>query len=258
VVVLLVSASIDRLGNRLEAGSPTEADLRLLEDFRRSFKTAYREVVGGIRSTLAVEVTGRPAKSTRSLVEKLRRESIRLSQMQDIAGCRLVVKDAFHQDIGVMVLPVMFANARVEDRRSKPNHGYRAVHVIATIDGKRIEIQLRTELQHQWAEWSEKCADVLDPAIKYGGGPQVIRSYLESVSVAIANLEELEGNQGRVLTFQVKGILERTGESADPFVSELRETIEALPARIERRRTELSQAIRRAHDFTVRAEQGLV
>ncbi|MDE2181227.1 MAG: hypothetical protein KGJ40_10350, partial [candidate division NC10 bacterium] len=68
--------------------SLTESDLRILDEYRRSFEGAYETVVRTLRDELHLEPTGRPAKSTSSLIEKLRRESIRLSQVQDIAGCR--------------------------------------------------------------------------------------------------------------------------------------------------------------------------
>src|SRR5262245_9379183 len=84
---------IDRLGDRLKKGAVEEPDLILLDSYRRSFGTAYETVVQTIRTEIELEPTGRPAKSTNSLIEKLKRESIRLTQVQDIAGCRLVVSD---------------------------------------------------------------------------------------------------------------------------------------------------------------------
>ncbi len=89
---------IDRLGDRLRKGNFTDSDLRLLDDYRRSFTNAYEQVVGLIRRELKVDPTGRRAKSTTSIAEKLRRESIRLSQIQDIAGCRLIVPEISDQE----------------------------------------------------------------------------------------------------------------------------------------------------------------
>ena len=88
---------IDLLGDRLRRGFPSDTDLRILDDYRRSFGSAYELVVRTLRE-LGLEPTGRPAKSTGALVEKLHRESIRLSQVQDIAGCRVVVADIAEQD----------------------------------------------------------------------------------------------------------------------------------------------------------------
>jgi ppGpp synthetase/RelA/SpoT-type nucleotidyltranferase len=185
---------IDRLGDRLREvreDPHTESDLRLLDDYRRSFGEAYEAVVRTIRQRGEFP-TGRLAKSTLSIVEKLRRESIRLSQMQDIAGCRVVVADVVEQEQFVASLRTDFPGASVIDRRDNPTYGYRAVHIIAEISGKPIEIQVRTSLQHLWAELSEKSSDVLDPTIKYGGGTDSWRSFLTKSSEAVAAYEEFE------------------------------------------------------------------
>jgi len=201
----LSKTQIDRLGDRLREGSPTEPDLRLLDGYRRSFGEAYETVVRTIREQLHVELTGRPAKSTSSLIEKLHRESIRLSQVQDIAGCRVVVADVAEQEQVVVSLVSVFSGASVVDRRANPNYGYRAVHVIAQITGKLIEIQVRSLLQHSWAEFSEKCSDVVDPSIKYGGGPDVIRQALASISTGIASIEASEGEIAQAQAQDVNG-----------------------------------------------------
>ena len=137
--MVLSSSQIDKLGQRLRNHEPTEADLRELDEHRRSFENAYQHVTEVIRDRLNLESTGRPAKSTPSIVEKLRRESIRLSQVQDIAGCRVIVRDSLQQDDVVTKLTEVFPSASVVDRRSKPSHGYRAVHVIVSIEGKPVE-----------------------------------------------------------------------------------------------------------------------
>ena len=77
---------INRLGDRLRTGDVGESDLRLLDNYRRSFTDAYEDVVVRIRDQLGLEPTGRPTKSKTSIIEKLRRERTRLSRMQDIAG----------------------------------------------------------------------------------------------------------------------------------------------------------------------------
>lgn len=183
---------LDQLGDRLRRGDAKADDFRLLDSFRRSFTPGYEQVLDTIKRNLASEPTGRPAKSTTSIIEKLQRESIRLTQIQDIAGCRLVVPDASAQEQTVDQLRGALAQVSVVDRRSNPSHGYRAVHVIAIADGKPIEIQVRTLLQHLWAEFSEKLADVIDPAIKYGGGPESAKKLLSVSSESVKQLEELE------------------------------------------------------------------
>lgn len=183
---------IDRLGNRIKKDPLTESDLRLLDDYRRSFGEAYETTVRINREQLRLEPTGRPAKSTGAIIEKLRRESIRLSQVQDIAGCRIIVADIAEQERVAVSLRTAFPEVSVIDRRETPSYGYRAVHVIALTSRKLIEIQVRTSLQHLWAELSEKLSDVYDPNIKYGGGEESIRLFLTSASEVLVALETEE------------------------------------------------------------------
>ena len=57
----LSKSQVDRLGERLKAGEPTDDDLRMLDDYRRSFAEAYDHVIATIRDTVSVESTGRRA-----------------------------------------------------------------------------------------------------------------------------------------------------------------------------------------------------
>jgi len=182
-------SSLDRLGDRLREGVVGEAELRQLSEWRASFEPAYRTVVETIRDELMVDPTGRPAKSTGAIVEKLKRESIRLTQMQDIAGLRIVVPLIEQQDEVVSVVSTLFGESVVIDRRERPSHGYRAVHVVVFVSGVPVEVQVRTALQHRWAELSEKISDSVDPAIKYGGGDRAARRILYEISNTIALTE---------------------------------------------------------------------
>ena len=56
-----------------------------------------------------------------------------------------------------------------------------------------IEIQVRTRLQHLWAEISEKFADELGIEVKYGGGQLTVRKALDATSSLVAQIERLEG-----------------------------------------------------------------
>lgn len=173
-------SEIDRLGNRLrDTVSPD--DLRMLHSYRLSFAAAYIAVLDEIRTSIGVAATGRPAKSTTAIVDKLRRESIRLSQMQDIAGCRIVVDSYARQEALVNELTALFSASIISDRRKHPSHGYRAVHLIVPHDNRFVEVQVRTELQHLWAELSEKLADKFGIDVKYGGGPKRVRAVLDNL-----------------------------------------------------------------------------
>ncbi len=158
---------IDKLGERLKAERIAPDDLKMLDEYRGSFRAAYDAVFRKIES-LDLRPSGRPSKSTPSIVDKLKRESIRLSQMQDIAGWRIVVDTIAEQDEVAAKISAVFPKVSIVDRRKRPSHGYRAVHAIILVDDHAIEVQIRTKRQHQWAEYSEMWADALDPSIKYG------------------------------------------------------------------------------------------
>ncbi len=153
-------------------------------------------MVGIIEGQLGLTPTGRPGKSIPSIIEKLKRESIRLSQIQDIAGCRIVVADVPEQDAVARRIAEVFENATIIDRRTRPSHGYRAVHIVVRIDGFAVEVQIRTLLQHLWAEYSEILSDLVDKGLKYGGGPEDFRENLVNVSQLVANLEAIPAGMG--------------------------------------------------------------
>jgi len=183
---------IDRLGERLREGTCSAQDFLELDAYRQSFRPAYDHVLAKVSSLPGLAPTGREAKSTLSIAEKLRRQSIRLSQVQDIAGCRTVVDTIRDQERALADILKVFPTARVEDRRARPSHGYRAVHIIVTVDGRAIEVQLRTQLQDLWAQHCECLADRLDPALKYGGGPLKYLRGLIQISGHHRDLEDLE------------------------------------------------------------------
>ena len=201
-------AQIDRLGERLREGTVSDDDLRELNAYRDTFVGAYNEVAAKILSTAGLEPTGRPQKTPFSIVQKLRRErTMQLSRMQDIAGCRLVVAKVPEQDQLVQGLVHAFNKTTVVDRRQRPSHGYRAVHVIAKVQNKAIEIQVRTELQNLWAQLSEVMSDVFDPAIKYGGGDPIFQGALVQASSYIVSVEEKEKLVGEMDPELVKLLL---------------------------------------------------
>lgn len=166
----------------------TDADLRMLAEYRDSFAEPIGLVVDTIRTELALDPARRMAKSNASIIAKLRRESIRLTQIQDIAGCRLVVSGIVAQDQVTESLANIFETASVIDRRERPSFGYRAVHLTVRVQGKLIEIQVRTKLQHMWAELSEKFFNT-DPEVKYGGGTEFHRTVLSDLSARLADHE---------------------------------------------------------------------
>jgi ppGpp synthetase/RelA/SpoT-type nucleotidyltranferase len=196
-VPTISKSAADRLGETIKSEGFSEQTLIQLDAYRLQFGAAYDFVVRRLRE-LGYEPTGRPAKSSRAILDKLRRESIRLSQIQDIAGCRIVVADLWAQDKALIELRRLFPTAQVVDRRQQPSNSYRAVHTVAMVDDLKVEIQIRTEYQQLWAELSEKLADRFGLEVKYGQGPQVIRENLLATSSSVASLEAWEASLGEL------------------------------------------------------------
>ena len=195
----LSNSQIAKLGDRLRDGVYGAEDLVLLSEYRASFAPALAAVVAEIAtftSTTPVErainePTERAAKSIQSIIYKLQRLSTtQLDRMQDIAGCRLVVGNPLAQDHCVEQLVALFPDSRVDDLREKPHSGYRAVHVVVKALGRRVEVQIRTELQDSWAQCSEYWAFKVDREIKYGGGPKKAGEMLALLSGRVRKHEE--------------------------------------------------------------------
>jgi len=107
-----------------------EADLKLLDDYRRQFATASAEVERVLREEFLQRPAAREAKSTPAIRAKLAREGTRLSTMQDIAGCRVVVSDRAAQRALFEGLARRFMQHKLINRVANPSHGYRALHLV--------------------------------------------------------------------------------------------------------------------------------
>lgn len=169
-----------KLGERLRSTTPpAEADIDLLETMLAAYDEALSSAAVRIKSSLGIEPSPR-IKSTITTIEKLRRSNrSHLAEIQDLAGLRIVLSgyDREEQDRIRDELMELFKDgqkpAKAEDRRENPSEGYRAVHVVVYVDGLPVEIQVRTTLQHSWAEFFEKLGDRLGRGIRYGEGPDI-------------------------------------------------------------------------------------
>jgi ppGpp synthetase/RelA/SpoT-type nucleotidyltranferase len=169
-------SALDRLGVRLASSdSISESDLQELAIVASAYQSALDRAklhLGqlGYSATTRVKTTG-------TLIEKLQRESARLSQVQDLAGARIVVVNRAKQNDAVNEIREVFerlegGGCKVIDRRENPSYGYRAVHLVVRLESVPIEIQVRTDLQDIWAQITEKLADRWGRGIRYGEDPE--------------------------------------------------------------------------------------
>lgn len=168
-------SSMDKLGARLrDAERPADEDLALFRQIAGHCQAVLSRVQSQLEG-LGYEGPTPRVKTTGTLVDKLRREHMRLSQVQDIAGARVIVADRAEQDGAVSAICQLFESqgcaCKISDRLENSSHGYRAIHVIVTIDQVNVEIQVRTDLQDTWAQIVEELADTWGRGIRYGEEP---------------------------------------------------------------------------------------
>ncbi len=189
---MMSKSKIDELGKQLRQAATDEValDVVALDAYRESFSDAINGVQKMLRAANLTEFTSR-TKSTASVVAKLLRQpKTRLSQVQDILGLRFVADDLKQQEALIDELTRIFPDSKPQDRRHFPQYGYRAVHLIVKFNGLPIEIQVRSQLQQYWAQYSEMMADQHGQELKYGGGAIQIRSFLENLSLEAVQLEQ--------------------------------------------------------------------
>lgn len=173
----LTKSQIEKLGARLVGvAQPEPDDLAALHELLAAYDEVLARATVTVRDRLGVAPTAR-IKNTGTILEKLERYGGSwLKSIQDLAGMRIVGDfDRDGQDALVGRLVDLFADApraaKIVDRREEPVQGYRAVHVIVFPEGIPVEVQVRTRIQHEWAETFEKLADRIGRDIRYGEPP---------------------------------------------------------------------------------------
>lgn len=172
--------------------------LEVLENWRASHSFPLNSAQMGLRSRMdTVGASGdvsQRLKRRPTIIGKLCRiPTMQLSTMQDIAGCRGVVpgiedlyrvRDRWEETAEVR---------EVYDYIAEPQtSGYRAVHVVVQYPGSesdiryRVEVQLRTRLQHAWATAVEDYGGRLGQGLKFGRGNDVVLDYFRDVAEAMA------------------------------------------------------------------------
>lgn len=106
-------------------------------------------------------------KRMHSIVRKLQRDNNRfkLGALDDIGGCRLIVGSVREVYEAAQILDSLLETWKSKDYIAEPQRsGYRSYHAIykVPVDGitYRIEVQIRTRLQHLWATGVEAVGEV--------------------------------------------------------------------------------------------------
>lgn len=123
----------------------------------------------------------------RILDKLLRFPTMRLSQMDDIGGCRLVLRTLDDVYLVTDRINRRWPHAEILDYIDAPKpDGYRSVHVVERRDGRLVEVQLRTRRQHDWAEAVEDARGLTGYDVKNGMGPVALRRYFRVAAHRLA------------------------------------------------------------------------
>jgi len=157
------------------------------------------------RSAKKIDSSALIAQRTKRLVSianKLRLQPrMKLSQMQDIGGCRAVVRSV----LGVRRLDRFYTKeteikhelaSRDDYIQSPRKSGYRGIHLVyrylsdkragAKYNGLKIEMQLRSQYQHAWATTVETVGTFIGEALKSSSGPEEWQRFFALMGSVIA------------------------------------------------------------------------
>lgn len=131
------------------------------------------------------------------ILRKLKRFSVRLSQLQDIGGARVIVDQ--NKDVDELVNFLKSRFQTIKDLKiikstdyrgeGREDSGYRAYHLILERDMHKMELQIRSKIQHYWAETIERTSVIYGHHLKeLDGHPDVIE-YFKKLSDLFYEIE---------------------------------------------------------------------
>jgi len=225
----LSKSRIDKAGRALAHPADLTIESIELEDAFDEYRGSHLEPLS--RTTLELQrwlhdyggryYIAQRLKRKPQIVRKLKRLSVRLTQLQDIAGCRIIVDKNADVDklIGFIAEKAKagggFSVKRLTDYRDKgrDESGYRSAHLILEREGTTIELQLRSRIQHYWSEAIERTSVIYGRHLKENDGDPVVISYFKSLSDVFFEIE-----CGRNPGSKVKIDLDRLREEAQSII----------------------------------------
>jgi ppGpp synthetase/RelA/SpoT-type nucleotidyltranferase len=158
------------------------------------------ELIGQIRRQQVSGQTVARLKRMPSIRRKLRKISANLNQIQDLAGCRAIlpsIKEVNAVTSGLRSGAAHDLHNEADYINNPKSDGYRSHHMVfrfkgdddeAVFNGRRVEIQLRSHLQHSWATAVEAVGMFRREDLKAGqGSSEWLRLFqLMSAEIALA------------------------------------------------------------------------
>jgi ppGpp synthetase/RelA/SpoT-type nucleotidyltranferase len=194
-----LKAAGDRIRRRFRGelvldGYQSAEDSLLVKTWRVAHTPVLNKTRVGLGATVA-RVLGRAStaklvsqrlKRYDSIVAKLIRAQTRLGEIEDIAGCRGVLPDLdavrrVHERLVERTSKLELV--RVRDYNEMPHPGgYRALHLWCRRDDFKVEIQLRTARQQDWAESVERLDKSHRLDLKHEKGPDELLVFFRELA----------------------------------------------------------------------------
>ena len=191
--------AIDRAGNALakekfKTYEEWEAADKIFDEFRQAHLQPLTSTTIAIqnwfRADNASYIIVQRLKRKPQILKKLRRLNTRLTQLQDIGGLRIIVDQ--NSDVDRLIEYITdklkrqtsIVIKRTVDYRKKgrDDSGYRAAHIIMEKDGVSLELQIRSRIQHYWAELIERTSVIYGYVIKELEGDERVIKYFKELS----------------------------------------------------------------------------
>lgn len=202
----LSKSNIDRAGVGLAKENYKDADEWIgYEDVLDEYRKAHLQPLTETTLELQAWLTGYESdyyiaqrlKRKPQIIRKLGRLSVRLTQLQDIGGCRIIVeKNADVDRLLVFITDQVERQSalsieRITDYRDRGRDitGYRALHVLLSRGGYKLELQIRSRIQHYWSESIERTSVVYGYYLKENEGDPAVIGYFQRLSDAFFELE---------------------------------------------------------------------
>jgi len=205
-------SQINRAGTILVQDSASPQELESALDLAERWRASHAYPINTFQATLRKKLKdflGNPIAAQRlkrmpTIIDKLRRHpTMKLTTMQDIGGLRAIlgnVKDVYkltedYKNNRRLLHDLIDQKDYIQDPRSED--GYRGIHLIyryknkkvSDYNGLRLELQIRTKLQHKWATAVESMGTFLGQALKSRQGDQEWIDFFAISASAFAHRE---------------------------------------------------------------------
>ena len=205
---------INSLGKALAAGPDTgfpyiDANL-VIEDWRKQYMVPLEALVREVTMLLAdtgvvAAFSSHRLKRMTSIIAKLRHNpEMGLGGMQDVGGARFVFEDIPSLLKAQSIITQAKFEHFIPDRApyeyvARPKEsGYRSIHFVykyksedEDYDGLRVELQIRTRLQHDWAVAVETAELISKSSLKASLGDENWLEFFKLTSSIFAKKEEM-------------------------------------------------------------------